>query len=155
LLRFLSLVLAVVVASPAANSAAASDPLATWFGSQTCPALDGLYSKQEPPYVKTGAETLVVDVPTGVLWKQKVSMTVPWYVYDPKTNVALSHVGGDSGVVWTLRVVKGAPPASLPRIDLSDAHTTSGLKIGASADGRPDAWEAARHSRLRYGPLRM
>ena len=57
----------------------------------------------------------MVDVPTDVLVKQKISMTVPWYVYDPKTSVALSHVGGDSGVVWTLRVVKGAPPAPLPR----------------------------------------
>jgi hypothetical protein len=134
LLRFLPPVLAAVVASPAGSSAAASDPLAAWFGSQTCPALDGLYSKREPPYVKTGMETLVLDVPTPVLWKQKVSMTVPWYVYDPKTNVALSHVGGDSGVVWTLRVVKGAPPTSLSKIDLSDAHTTSGLKIGSSAE---------------------
>ncbi|MGC9993230.1 MAG: hypothetical protein ABSD52_12655 [Candidatus Cybelea sp.] len=156
LLRFLWPVLAAVVASPAGSSAAASDPLATWFGSQTCPALDGLYSRREPPYVKTGMETLVLDVPTAVLWKQKVSMTVPWYVYDPKTNVALSHVGGDSGVVWTLRVVKGAPPTSLPRIDLSDAHTTSGLKIGASAEsvvrtlGKPLVIHACGMERYEY-----
>lgn len=125
-------VLAVVVASPAA-SATPRTPLATWFGSQTCPALDGLYSSKEPPAVKTGMETLVVDVPTNKILSQKISMTVPWYMYDPKTNVAVSHVGGDSGVVWTLRVVKGAPPAPLPKVDLSGAHTTSGLKIGASA----------------------
>jgi hypothetical protein len=126
-------VLAAVVVSPVASVAAAKSPLATWFGSQTCPALDGLYSKKDPPSVKTGTETLLVNVPPGVAGNQKVSMTVPWYVYDPKTNVALSHVGGDSGVVWTLRVVKGAPPASLPKVDLSGAHTTSGLNIGSSA----------------------
>ncbi|MBV8725031.1 MAG: hypothetical protein JO350_06855 [Candidatus Eremiobacteraeota bacterium] len=60
-------------------------------------------------------------------------MTVPWYVYDPRTGAALSHIGGDSGVVWTLRVVKGAPPVPLARVDLSGAHTTSGLKLGSSA----------------------
>jgi hypothetical protein len=156
LLRFLCPVIAVVVVSPAGSSAAASDPLAMWFGSQTCPALDGLYSRREPPYVKTGMETLVLDVPAAVLVKQKVSMTVPWYVYDPKTGVALSHVGGDSGVVWTLRVVRGAPPASLPRVDLSDAHTTSGLKIGASAEsvvrtlGKPLVIRACGMERYEY-----
>src|SRR5579871_864226 len=155
-LRLLCPVLAVVAASPAASSAAASDPLATWFRSQTCPALDGLYSKRQPPSVKTGAETLVVDVPSAVLSKQKVSMTVPWYVYDPKANVALSHVGGDSGVVWTLRLVKGPPPASLPRIDLSGAHTTSGVKIGASAEsvvrtlGKPLIVHACGMERYEY-----
>jgi len=88
--------------------------------------------------------------------KQKVSMTVPWYAYDPKTGVALSHVGGDSGVVWTLRVVRGAPPASLPRVDLSDAHTTSGLKIGASAEsvvrtlGKPLVIRACGMERYEY-----
>ncbi len=156
LLSLLGPVLAVVVALPAGSSAAASDPLATWFGSQTCRTLDGLYSKREPPYVKTGSETLVVDVPTPVLSKQKISMTVPWYVYDPKNSVALSHVGGDSGVVWTLRVVKGAPPTSLPRIDLSHAHTTSGLKIGASAEsvvrtlGKPLVVHACGMERYEY-----
>ena len=140
----------------AGSSAAASDSLAGWFGSQTCPALDGLYSKKEPPYVKTGMETLVVVVPTAVVWKQKASMTVPWYVYDPKTNVALSHVGGDSGVVWTLRVVKGAPPTSLPKVDLSGAHTTSGLKIGSSAEsvvrilGKPLVIHACGLERYEY-----
>jgi len=155
-LRFVCPVLAAVVALPAGSSAAPSDPLAKWFRSQTCPALDGLYSRQEPPYVKTGMETLVVVVPTAVVWKQKASMTVPWYVYDPKTNVALSHVGGDSGVVWTLRVVKGAPPTALPRIDLSNAHTTSGLKIGASAEsvvrtlGKPLVIHACGMERYEY-----
>lgn len=115
------------------RSVAAGYPLAKWFASRTCPALDGLYSKKEPPSVKTGMETLVVDIPNDVLEKQKISMTVPWYVYDPKSGVALSHVGGDSGVVWTLRVVAGPPPAPLPHVDLSGAHTTSGLKLGATA----------------------
>ena len=157
---FFAFVLAVVVASPAA-SAAASSPLATWFGSQTCPALDGLYSKKEPPSVKTGTETLVVNVPTGVVWKQKTSLTIPWYVYDPKTNVALSHVGGDSGVVWTLRVVKGAPPESLPKVDLSGAHTTSGLKIGASAEsvirilGKPLVIHACGMERYEYSDAKV
>jgi hypothetical protein len=156
LLLFVSFVVAAALASPAGSIAAARDPLATWFGSQTCPALDGLYSKNEPPPVKTGMETLVLNVPTAALWKQKVSMTVPWYVYDPKTNVALSHIGGDSGVVWTLRVVKGAPPVPLSKIDLSDAHTTSGLKIGASAEsvvrtlGKPLVIHACGMERYEY-----
>lgn len=116
-----------------ARIVAATNPLVEWFASQTCPALDGLYSKKEPPNVKTGMEALVVDIPNDVLLKQKVSMTVPWYVYDPRNHVALSHVGGDSGVVWTLRMVAGSPPTPLPKVDLSGAHTTSGLKLGASA----------------------
>jgi hypothetical protein len=157
---FFVFVFAVVVASPA-GSAAARSPLATWFGTQTCSALDGLYSKKEPPAVKTGMETLVVNVPPGVAGNQKVSMTVPWYVYDPKSNVALSHVGGDSGVVWTLRVVKGAPPASLPKVDLSGAHTTSGLKIGASAAsvvrilGKPLVIRACGLERYEYSDAKV
>jgi hypothetical protein len=130
---FLALILVGVVSSPAVATTTTNHRLATWFALQTCPALDGLYSKKEPPAVKTGSETLVVDVPMPVLAKQQASMTVPWYVYDPKHNVALSHIGGDSGVVFTLRVIKGAPPAPLSTVDLSDAHTTSGLRIGSSA----------------------
>jgi hypothetical protein len=106
--------------------------------------------------VKTGSDTLVVDVPTDVVVKQKISAIVPWYVYDPKTNVALSHVGGDSDVVWTLRAVKGAPPTPLPKVDLSDAHTTSGLKIGSSAEsvvrtlGKPLVIHACGMERYEY-----
>ena len=131
--RFAVIAVTAALATRAGISAAPSDPLSKWFGSQTCPALDGLYSKEEPPYVKTGSEVLEVQVPKKVLWAQRVSMTVPWYVYDPRTGAALSHIGGDSGVVWTLRVVKGAPPVPLARVDLSGAHTTSGLKLGSSA----------------------
>jgi hypothetical protein len=155
-LRLVSSFLAAVVTAPAGSGAAASNPLAKWFGSQTCPALDGLYSKREPPYVKTGSETLVVDVPADIVVKQKISLTVPWYAYDPKTGVALSHVGGDSSVVWTLRVVKGAPPVSLPTVDLSKAHTTSGLKIGTSAEsvvrtlGKPLIVRACGMERYEY-----
>jgi hypothetical protein len=107
-----------------ARAAVARDPLAKWFGSQTCPALDGLYSKKQPPYVKTGVDGLVVDVPDAVQSK---------YFYDPRSGVALSHIGGDSDVVWTLRVVSDPPPVSIPRVDLRNAHTMSGLKLGASA----------------------
>lgn len=131
--RFAAGTLAAALVLWGTRSAAASDPLAKWFASQTCPALDGLYSKKEPPDVKTGKETLVVDVPNDVLLKQKSSLTVPWYVYDTKNGVALSHIGGDSSVVWTLRVVRGSPSSALPQVDLSRAHTTSGLKLGASA----------------------
>lgn len=132
-IRFCSLVIALLGASSAASSATQRAPLARWFGAQTCPALDGLYSKRQPPAVKTGAENLIVHIPAGVVAQLKISMTVPWYVYDPKAGIALSHVGGDSGVVWTLRVVKGTPPISLPRVSLRDARTSSGLKIGATA----------------------
>lgn len=78
------------------------------------------------------------------------------YVYDPRTNTALSHVGGDSGVVWTLRVVSGAPPVSVPHVDLSHAHTASGIKLGASADsvahvlGKPLIVRACGMERYEY-----
>src|SRR5580698_1513935 len=65
-----------------AKVAAANDPLVRWFASETCRALDGLYSTKQPPYVKTGFESLVVDVPTDVAAHQEISMTTPWYVYD-------------------------------------------------------------------------
>ena len=116
-----------------AKVAAANDPLVRWFASETCRALDGLYSTKQPPYVKTGSESLVVDVPTDVAAHQEISMTTPWYVYDARSGTALSHVGGDSGVVWTLRFVKGAPPVPLSHVDLRNAHTTSGLRLGSSA----------------------
>ncbi|HEY3675476.1 MAG TPA: hypothetical protein VGK84_05750, partial [Candidatus Tumulicola sp.] len=115
---FVAFILAAVVASPE-GTAASNHRLAAWFGADTCPTLDGLYSgKRVPPPVKTGSESLVFSVPTNVLWNQKISMTVPWYVYDPNAHVAMSHIGGDSGVVVTLLVVKGAPPASLPTVKL-------------------------------------
>ena len=154
--RFAAGLLAATLGLPAAGSAATSTPLATWFGSQTCPALDGLYSKKQPPAVKTGAENLVVDVPNEIAAAQKISMTVPWYVYDSQSGAALSHVGGDSGVVWTLRVVGGPPPVTLPHVDLSGAHTTSGLKLGSSADavikklGKPLIVRACGLERFEY-----
>lgn len=119
---------------PGAGGSTKATPLAKWFGALTCPALDGLYSKEkDPPAVKTGADELLVRLPESVLPKLKPSMTVPWYVYDPKTNTALSHIGGDSGVVETLRAVDGPPPVAVAHIDLSQARTKSGLKIGATA----------------------
>lgn len=131
--RFLVCALAQTTVLSTASSAATSTPLATWFRSLTCPTLDGLYSKKQPPYVKTGVDGLVVNVPTSVLSTLKQSMTVPWYVYDARSGAALSHIGGDSGVVWTLRAVNRPPPVSVPRVDLGNAHTMSGLKLGASA----------------------
>ena len=131
--RFLVYACATVSVLSTASGAAASNSLATWFRSLTCPALDGLYSKKQPPYVKTGVDGLVVNVPTRVLSTLRQSMSVPWYVYDPRTGAALSHIGGDSGVVWTLRAVSGRPPVSIPQVDLSNARTVSGLRLGASA----------------------
>jgi hypothetical protein len=146
----------VVAVLPATRSSAASGTLATWFASRTCPALDGLYSKKQPPYVKTGVDNLIVHVPESVLPLLKESMTVPWYVYDPQTGTALSHIGGDSGVVWTLRVVGGPPPARIPHVDLSNAHTQSGIKLGASASsvvqklGKPMVIRACGMERYEY-----
>jgi hypothetical protein len=146
----------IAAISTPAQGATQNRSLATWFGSQTCPALNGLLSKRVPPAVKTGSESLLVDVPPNVFGEQKASMTIPWYVYDPKTHVALSHIGGDSGVVWTLRVVKGAPPAPVSMVDLSGAHTTSGLKIGSSAEsvvqilGKPLVIRACGMERFEY-----
>ena len=56
LCRFLLGMLLAASAVVGPSSAAASDPLAKWFGTETCPALDGLYSKKAPPPVKTGAD---------------------------------------------------------------------------------------------------
>ena len=66
--RFAIVALAMALLLSGNANAAASDPLAKWFGSQTCPALDGVYSsdKKIRPPVKTGLETLVVDVPNEV-----------------------------------------------------------------------------------------
>jgi hypothetical protein len=122
---------AAIVAAP--SNAATTNPLAKWFGSQTCPALDGLSSKKTPPAVKTGTDDLIVNVPASVLPLLSPSMTVPWYVYDPHTQTAYSHIGGDSGVVQTLRLVGGPPPHAVPTVDLSGAHTQSGIKLGDSA----------------------
>lgn len=131
--RALACAVAAVCVLSAAPSSAANAPLAKWFGALTCPALDGLYSKKVPPAVKTGSDELVAHVPDSVLPMLKQSMTVPWYVYDPRTNAAMSHIGGDSGVVVTLRAVSGPPPSSVPHVDLSGAQTKSGIKLGASA----------------------
>ncbi|MBV8331283.1 MAG: hypothetical protein JO192_00945 [Candidatus Eremiobacteraeota bacterium] len=139
-----------------AGTSAASDPLAKWFGASTCPALDGLYSKTPAPSVKTGAEDMQVTIPASVLPKLKQSMTVPWYVYDAHSHAALSHVGGDSSVVWTLRIVEGPPPEPLPYVDLSAVRTTSGLKLGSSASsvvqklGKPRIISACGMERYEY-----
>jgi hypothetical protein len=133
---FCRLLLGVLLAAsmvPVPGSAATSTPLAKWFGSETCPALDGLSSKKTPPAVKSGSDDLIVNVPQSALASLKTSMTVPWYVYDPHSGSAYSHVGGDSGVVQTIRLVNGAPPNAVPIVDLSGAHTKSGIKLGDSA----------------------
>jgi hypothetical protein len=117
-----------------AQGATAHESLTHWFGARTCPALDGLFSKsgQQPPYVKSGNDYLIMTIPAGVTRLLKYSMKIPWYVYDPRSGVALSHIGGDSGVMETLRIV-GKPPVHLPQVDLSGAHTMSGLKLGATS----------------------
>jgi hypothetical protein len=154
-----TLLLGVLVAAsmvPAPSSAATSDPLAKWFGSQTCPALDGLYSKKAAPPVKTGADDLIVKIPQSVLPSLKASMTVPWYVYDPHSGSAYSHIGGDSGVVETLRLVSGSPPHTVPNVDLSGARTKSGIKLGDSAAsvvralGKPLVINACGMQRFEY-----
>lgn len=98
----------------------------------------------------------MVHIPDSILPNLKQSMTVPWYVYDPRTGVAYSHVGGDSGVVETLREVGGPPPVSIPHVDLSGARTQSGIKLGASAAsvvqklGKPRIVRACGMERYEY-----
>ena len=148
---------AAIVAAP--SNAATTNPLAKWFGSQTCPALDGLSSKKTPPAVKTGTDDLIVNVPASVLPLLKPSMTEPWYVYDPHTKTAYSHIGGDSGVVQTLRLVGGPPPHAVPTVDLSGAHTQSGIKLGDSAAsvqrtlGKPLIINACGMQRYEYNDI--
>jgi hypothetical protein len=131
--RFPAALLMAAFIAPLPSGAATSPPLARWFGSETCPALDGLRSKTTPPAVKTGTDDLIVTIPESVYPSLKQSMTAPWYVYDAHTRTAYSHVGGDSSVVQTLRYVNGAPPQTIPAVDLSGAHTKSGIKLGDSA----------------------
>jgi hypothetical protein len=156
LYRFVLGLLLTASMLPLPSAAAASDPLAAWFRSETCPALDGLYSKGSVPAVKTGADTLIVDIPPSVLPSLKTSMTVPWYVYDPHGGAAYSHIGGDSGVVETLRLVTGAPPHPVPAVSLSGAHTKSGIKLGDSAAsvvralGKPHVINACGMQRYEY-----
>ena len=95
LCRLLLSVLLMASTLPAPVGAATADPLAKWFGSETCSALNGLYSKKAPPAVKTGADSLVVNIPQSILPSLKSSTTVPWYVYDPHGGSAYSHIGGD------------------------------------------------------------
>jgi hypothetical protein len=126
-------VLVVAVASLAilsgARSGAASNSLAQWFNSGRCAAFDRPYvSDPAVPYVKTGHDDLIVVIPPGM---QK-SLPVPWYAYDPRAGVAYRHVGQDSGINDTVRFA-GKPPLSVPHAALVAAHTTSGLKLGASA----------------------
>jgi len=154
--RFLFGLFLAVATVAAPSSAAASDPLSRWFGLETCPALDGLYSKGAVPPVKAGADDLIVKIPQSVLPSLKTSMTVPWYVYDPHSGSAFSHVGGDSGVVETLRLVSGPPPHAVPIVDLSGAHTKSGIKLGDSAAsvvhalGKPLVIDACGMQRYEY-----
>jgi hypothetical protein len=154
--RFLPGVLLAASMVPATSRAATSDPLAAWFGSETCPALNGLYSKKAAPPVKTGADDLIVKIPQSVLPTLKTSMTVPWYVYDSHGGSAYSHIGGDSGVVETLRLVSGPPPHPVPIVDLSGAHTKSGIRLGDSAAsvvrllGKPLVIDACGMQRYEY-----
>jgi len=114
----------------------------------------------QPPNVRIAQDTLVVHVPDSVLAHLKQSMTVPWYVYDPRTHVAYRHLGGDSGVVQTLREVDGPPPVSIPRVDLSGAQTQSGIKLGATAAtvvqklGKPRIVRACGLERYEYDDSR-
>lgn len=97
-----------------------------------------------------------MHVPDGVRPNLKQSMTVPWYVYDPRTHTAYSHLGADSGVVQTLREVDGPPPVSIPYVDLSRAQTQSGIKLGDSAAsvvkklGKPRIVRACGMERYEY-----
>lgn len=128
-----SILVALLLADSPAPGAPAGDAVRTWFGSQTCPALETFSSTKKPPAVKTGSEELIVKIPQSALAQVKQSATVPWYVYDPHMHAAFSHIGVDSGVVETLRLVNGPPPEALPNVDLGDARTRSGLKLGSSA----------------------
>jgi hypothetical protein len=154
--RVLAWALAAAVVLPAMRGSAANDPLAKWFGSRTCAALNGLYSDGGPPAVKTGSDDLLVHIPDRVLPLLKESMTVPWYVYDPKLNAAFSHIGIDSGVVETLREVAGPPPVSIPSVDLGSARTKSGIKLGDGAAsvvqklGKPHVVRACGMERYEY-----
>jgi hypothetical protein len=132
-----------------------SDPLARWFDTLTCQALDDLESISAP-VVKSGREEFQIALPAELEKSQSNSNVVPSYVYDPRAGVAFRHFGGDCCHLDTLRSVVGKPPVRVLQTDLSSARTSSGLKLGASAAavvaklGKPTIVRACGMERYEY-----
>ncbi|MBV8372444.1 MAG: beta-propeller fold lactonase family protein [Candidatus Eremiobacteraeota bacterium] len=116
-----------LMGSPYAVPASAIDPVARWFNVNRC-ATFGWDRPPQPPQLERASETIVFDrIPAQVLTRSR-------YFFDPTTRSALHVPRADSGVVITLREVSGQPPAGTPRLDLSSVQTTSGIKLGSSAE---------------------
>jgi len=121
------------------------DPVAHWFNAGRCAAFtDVLWSDAHPPPVaKHDADLTYNHAPT------------PGYFYDPARHVALHYPRGDSGGTITVRV-SGEPPAGVPRRDLGGLQTTSGIKLGSSAEtviaalGKPQIITGCNQQRYVY-----
>jgi 6-phosphogluconolactonase (cycloisomerase 2 family) len=109
--------------SPFLVAADTSDPIHRWFNAGRCPAFDGATLADTAPLAKRDSE--------GVLFDPMTAKT-RGYFYDPKRRAALYYPNTDSAGTFTLRV-SGPPPAGVPRHDLSELHTGSGIKLGSRA----------------------
>jgi 6-phosphogluconolactonase (cycloisomerase 2 family) len=111
-----------VAGSPFSVQANNIDPVARWFSAGRCAAFDRLWADAAP---------LVKRDSGGVLF-DRVTARTRGYFYDPASRFALHYPNTDSEGTFTLRV-SGPPPPGVPRHELRDLHTASGIKLGTSS----------------------
>jgi len=116
--------LAPLAHSPFAVAANTTDPIARWFNAGRCATFSSWSwnSGHPPPVAKRGWAGLFED---------PRNPSSAGYFYDPTHRLALHYPGGDSGGMITLRL-SGAPPAGVPRRDLSKLQSASRVTIGTS-----------------------
>jgi 6-phosphogluconolactonase (cycloisomerase 2 family) len=116
--------LAPLAHSPFAVAADTSDPIHRWFNAGRCAALDGALEGTTPPLAKRDSEGVIFD---------PITAKTRGYFFDSKSRAALYYPDTDSGGTFTLRV-SPPPPAGVPRHDLSELHTASGIRLGSRAE---------------------
>jgi len=134
--------------SPFAVGDNRTDPIARWFNAGRCAAFNGALwiDAHPPPFAKRDSEGVIFD---------RVTAATRGYFYDPESRFALRYPNADSEGTFTLRVSR-PPPAGVPRHDLSKLQTTSGIKLGSSADmvlrllGKPKIVNGCNQQRYIY-----
>ena len=118
--------LTALARSPFAVADNETDPIARWFNAGRCAAFNEMLwtDAHPPPLVKRGSDGVIQD---------RVTAATRGYFYDPRTGFALHYPNTDSGGTFTLRL-SGPPPPGVPRHDLSELRTASGIKLGTRAD---------------------
>jgi 6-phosphogluconolactonase len=138
--------------SPLAVAGSTIDPIAHWFNTGRCAAFSDEFLSGAPelPHVKGNSEDLIFGHVTDHV------TTTSRYLYDRAGRIALHYPTGDSGVIVTLRVSSGDPPPGVPRVDLSNIQTTSGIRLGSSAEtvvrrlGKPKIVAGCNQQRYLY-----